>query len=172
MRMLTLYAIVVSVMICFRMDAKAQTWSKGPVAAYHYVGPSGIITSGSTGGIPSMNALCQDQYGPTAHMCTSTEYFNTSGTPAGKTTQTKWIQPVGHDCYCPQGNACPVCFYDGWGWGAPGPDFSSPFPTCLNWASNSPSENGTAVVGSKLWPGGSLSWSSCNEYHPVACCAP
>jgi hypothetical protein len=173
MRKLTLLVAVVGLISCYGMNAEAgaPTWNTGTVTSDHYVGHTDAKTTGAAGGILGMNNLCQSdsKFGPTAHICTASEYFSTSGTLQGDAAVEKWVQPSVSNCfYSPADNPPVLCEVPTIGFDNP----NAYIPACANWSSDSSSAYGTAVV----WVGTSdasmLRRVDCKSKLPVACCAP
>jgi hypothetical protein len=177
MRRLALLAAAVYLIFCYGMDAKAQTWSTGPVAVDHYVGPSKGQNDGDTHGRGGMNALCQNTYGVTAHMCSTDEFMNTASIPKGTSIPEMWVYPTWRNCYYDGGREKVMCEMAGIGL----IELYASNYQCSEWTDNSNQNSGTVIweylgcfqpaniaSGSGYGPGCEF----CNKILPVACCAP
>ncbi len=186
MRNLALVAALVCLVSCYGTNAPAQTWSKGAVAAAHFVGPSGVRIYGGGQGDIGMNALCQATYGPTAHMCYMDEFSHTAGAvqPPPKNPPSSalfmWIQPSVHDCLVEGSDV--VCSVSDLGRVA----YSLAYSACAvsgpiaggamvsyPWSTSNPSVYGWVVevpTDRSLPP--SMILQTCDSYINVACCAP
>jgi hypothetical protein len=98
MRKLALLAAVVCLLSCYGRPALATEaqWSES-VFRDHYVGPSTSKTTGAAGGWVGISGMCQNTYGPTAHICTMDEYFISAPGPATP-SEKLWVWPSYHNC--------------------------------------------------------------------------
>ncbi|MEN8132905.1 MAG: hypothetical protein ABFS45_22550 [Pseudomonadota bacterium] len=63
-------------------------------AEYQFAGYTEQETEGNTAGYSGMNAICQQEFGENARMCTTKEWFNTHGTSVPPQDEDAWVQPV------------------------------------------------------------------------------
>jgi len=167
MRKIALSAAVVCLVFGYAMNANAQSWATGAVASDHYVGFTTAKTNGNAHGEVGMNNLCQNQFGPTAHICTAGQYFSTA---AAKTfIQEKWVAPSVSNCVSStSGVLCQVptiqngAFIDPTEW----------VRSCENWVSSSKTDFGAAAEQGADTYGHLSNTTTCDSKLPVACCAP
>jgi len=116
---------------------------QGPSGLFKFVGFStGTINGGQ--GMLQMHALCQVDYGSTARMSTSKEFWLSPNATA-PTTAPAWLHPSDPTNH----------------------DFSSPNASCTGWTNGTSDQNGL-VVDTAGKPG----LSRCDFQRPVACAAP
>jgi hypothetical protein len=171
MRKLALMAAVACLVFGYAMNANAANpvWS-GTVQSEHYVGFTTATTNGNAHGQVGMNALCQAQYGVTAHICSVDQYFSSAS--AGSFVQEKWLQPSVSNCISsassPSGVLCEVptisngAFIDPTEW----------VRYCEGWVSDSSTDFGAAAEAGAVTYAHLSNTTTCNTRLPVACCAP
>jgi hypothetical protein len=130
---------------------------------YRFTGYTSAKTTGNAGGIAGMNAFCQAEFGATARICDTYEFFHspfpiptsTATTPEAW-VETHFISAVWN------GIAVLLADYSG--------VTSASSLNCSNWIGNT----GDGLCASFLSPtGGTIVTCSCqNANIPVACCAP
>jgi len=172
-----LAAFVCLISYCgMRAEAAEPTWSTGAVAAAHFVGPSKATTDGNSHGTVGMNALCQTTFGPTAHICSADEFFQSAAVKIGiLTLQPMWVRPSLLDCLVETSGGAVSCRSEEVGRlpeSTLSQSCSSEFlGTLIPWTSNDASNAGWVVSGT-IPSGAMLSQHMCGIILPPACCAP
>jgi hypothetical protein len=133
MRKLVLFAAVVCLISCYGVNAFGQN--------VRYVQSPPTKFAANHGGLTGMNQTCINNYGGTAHMCTTSEFFATAFAPGAGAVFNAWVQPALHDCYSDPNNGGDIYCLEG-GSSTPVP-VSNLTMDCSGWSSTS--GDGTAA---------------------------
>jgi hypothetical protein len=156
--MAILVPIALGIMVPIAASA-APAHKETPPGPYQFVGFSSGTTDGAQGML-SMHALCQADFGETARICTSREFWLSPNAKAPTSSEgDAWIHPEPHDS----------------GGGGGTTDFSgyvidgySKSPACNGWNDNTSSVVGLIVRDTDGIP----SHADCINVFRVTCCAP
>lgn len=163
-----MFLTVLLCLVAFVMSAYAGKKSKDVnvvnTMVYRFAGYSSERTDGNAGGPLGMHAICQGNFGPTARMCTTEEFWKSPGIVDAGGPLGAWIQPTIVAAYFNVLAADAVCM-----------DFSGDLflcdpnkSTCNQWKTAVDSFNGTTVRATT----GETIVRSCLNGLFVACCTP
>lgn len=118
-------------------------------------------------GLIDMNNICSEEFGESARMCTTVEYFETPSNSRTAGANEYWILPVLRTSFYDMRREEPA-FVEAYG----GRYNTWQNATCLNYTSDSEDRRGVIVDFDGADGQGILSDSRCDRDYGVACCTP
>lgn len=135
---------------------------------FKFAGYSTGIRLGGNVGPTGMDRICQQDYGGTARMCTTREWWKTDTSHQHADTFLAWIQPeIVSEYFMPNGDLA-MRDWTGTRIIIDVPTQHRTGPTCGNWRQNFTSFIGTVANSD----GGDITTASCFDDRNVTCCIP